>query len=253
MEGIKIFLEVIFMKKILSAVTIFCVMIFSANCQADSVTKIKPIIGTWYDMNGNPTLTISSDYSINGCKILDYIEIGGDYDSSVCEVKIFEKTGLKNLRIEHWHCLVSNDVGDENFHEIISIDKKIPYRRTKNQKYIESVGGIYLGMTESAVLKLYGEPSYKEINSDFRNSFELEYKNLGLLLSFDNGIVKSIKIFDYGDRKFDKSGLSARDSIESYRKFYKPITNNTYIIRGEAIYIGNGETIFFGENFVTLY
>jgi len=234
------------MKKILSAITIFFAMIFSANCQADSVTKIKPLIGTWYDMNGNPTLTISSDYSINGCKILDFQEYGGDANSYIFDVKIFENGGFRNMKIEHWRCYYAREFSEEDFHEMIFIDRQFLYTKTKKQRYFESVGGIYLGMKKSEVLKILGNPSSTKINSDLRNSFTLTYKNEGLMIDFDGGVVENITIFDYSNKKFDRSGLSARDSIESYRKFYKPKIDTTVVSTG--IYIGNGEEIFFSRD-----
>lgn len=234
------------MKKILSAVIMFCVMIFSANCQADTVTKIKNLVGTWYDMNGNQTLTISSDYSINGCKILDFQEYGGDANNYIFDVKIFENGGFRDIKIEHWRCIYAKNFSEEDFHEMIFIDRKFLYTKTKKQRYFESVGGIYLGMTKNQVLKILGNPTSTENISDLRNNFRFTYKNEGLEIHFDGGVVENIRIFDYGNKKFDKSGLSARDSIETYKNFYKPKVDTTVV--NPAIYIGNGEEIVFSRN-----
>ena len=65
------------MKNLLSAVIIAFVVTFSINiCSAEyysrSVTELNKMIGTWYDSKGNVALTIGSDYSINGCKVLAF-------------------------------------------------------------------------------------------------------------------------------------------------------------------------------------
>ena len=65
------------MKNFLSAVIIAFIVAFSVNiCSAEyysrSVTELNKMIGTWYDSKGNVALTIGSDYSINGCKVLAF-------------------------------------------------------------------------------------------------------------------------------------------------------------------------------------
>jgi len=152
---------------------IFCVVIFSTNCQAGDVNRLEDIIGNWYDTNGNLALTISKDYSINGCKILN------------CELFGF-----------------TNYVAGIRYDLKIIAVEKTPY--------------VY-------------------------NSWEFKYKNDGFDVQIVGDRVFSIKIYDYSNRKFDISGLSARDSEESYKRFYKP---KAYVgIRGSVFYIGNGELI----------
>ncbi len=232
------------MKKVLSAMLIFLGMIFFANCYAGDVHRLKDIVGNWYDTNGNLSLTISSDYSINGCKILD-CELFG-FTNCIAgiryDLKIVEKTGVRNLILEYVSSSTAKNFSEENFHEMIIIDCQNCYYKEKNQRHNESVGGIYLGMKKAEVLKLYGEPSSVEKNPKGYNDCEFKYKNDGFDVRFVGDRVFSIKIYDYGNRKFDRSGLSARDSEESYKKFYKPKADVG--IRGTVFYIGNGELIF---------
>jgi len=233
------------MKKICAAVIMFCVMIFSANCSAGSVQVLKDIgiIGNWYDTNGNLTLTIGNDYTINGCKILD-CEV---YGLTNCiagvryDLKIFEKTGIRNLILEHISSSTSKKFSEKNSHEMLIIDCQNCYYREKNQRHYESVGGIYLGMKKNEVLKLYGEPSSVERNSKGYNEYTFKYKNDGFDVQFVGDRVFTIKIYNYGNRKFDISGLSARDSEESYKKFYRPKADVG--ARDSVFYIGNGELI----------
>ena len=241
------------MKKILSLI-IFCVMIFSANCNAGDVHRLKDTIGNWYDTNGNLALTISEDYSINGCKILNS-ELFGFTNCTAgirYDLKIIEKTGVRDLILEYVSSSTAKKFSEENYHEMIIIDTKNFYYREKNQRHYESVGGIYLGMKKDEVLKLYGEPSSVEKNPNY-NRYEFKYKNDGFDVQVVGDRVFSIKIYSYGNRKFDISGLSARDSEESYKKFYKPKADVG--IRGSVFYIGNGELIFppsRHNNYVTL-
>ena len=234
------------MKKICAAVIIFYVMIFSANCSAGNVQALKDrgMIGNWYDTNGNLTLTIGSDYTINGCKILN-CEVYGLTDCTAgirYDLKIIEKNGVRDLILEYVSSSTAKKFSEENYHEMIIIDTKNFYYREKNQRHYESVGGIYLGMKKDEVLKLYGEPSAVEKNPNGYNRYEFKYKNDGFDVEFVGDRVFSVKIYDYGNRKFDRSGLSARDSYESYKKFYKPKADVG--IRGSVFYIGNGELIF---------
>lgn len=67
----------------------------------------------------------------------------------------------------------------------------------------------------------------------------------------DDDIVSSIKIFSYGNRKFDKTGLSARNSVNDFIQAYNPQN----IINGRNItyvFIGYDEVIFVGNNEVEL-
>jgi len=222
---------------------IFCVVIFSTNCQAGDVNRLEDIIGNWYDTNGNLALTISKDYSINGCKILN-CELFGftNYVAGIrYDLKIIEKTGVRDLILEYVSSSTAKKFSERNFHEMLIIDCQNFYYREKNRYHYESVGGIYLGMKKNEVLKLYGEPSAVEKTPYVYNSWEFKYKNDGFDVQIVGDRVFSIKIYDYSNRKFDISGLSARDSEESYKRFYKP---KAYVgIRGSVFYIGNGELI----------
>lgn len=228
------------MKKFCVAVIIFCVMIFSAKVFAGvPIVRIQHLIGTWYDSHGNQTLTISKDYSINGCKILDVENNEGYYGTVIYELIIMEQTGIRKMKLVH--CLQGEDLlqkksPKEDFHEHIVIDEKYSYRRNQNQQYIESVGGIYLGMSESDVLKLYGKPSSTE------NKF-WKYDNEGFAIDFHGDIVEAITLYKNGNKKLDRSGLSANFPIASFRKAYG-MTEFEHI-RGKKICIGGGEIIYF--------
>ena len=234
------------MKNLLEIAKIFVLallVIIPANCSAGDVHNLKNIIGDWYDTNGNLVLSVTSDYSINGCKILN-CELFGLTNCIAgirYDLKIIEKTGVRNLILEHVSSYTAKKFSEKDFHEMIIIDCQNCYYREKNQRHYESVGGVYLGMKKNEVLKLYGEPSSVERNSKGYNECTFKYKNDGFDVRFVGDRVFTIKIYDYGNRKFDISGLSARDSEESYKRFYKPKADVG--ARGSVFYIGNGELI----------
>ena len=108
-------------------------------------------------------------------------------------------------------------------------------RRTKEPRYFESVGGIYIGMDKNQVVSLYGQPSSVENN---RNNSTWKYNDLGLELGFYMNVVTGITIYPYGNRRFDWSGLSARSSQTDFEYKY-----NSSMSRRGNINIGHGELI----------
>ena len=235
------------MKKIIFSVLI-ALMIVPTVCMAGQyslpLTRMKPMVGNWYDSKGNLALTISSDYTINGCKILDLEIIGGEYFGLTYKVKILEQAGERDIVLFH-------HTGDmqktaEEYHEFIHIGKQT-FIRTKTPRYYESVGGLYLGMNKDKVLSLYGQPS-KIDESNFRNSLNSStwsYEKIGLEVHFTGDILSSITIYPKSNLHFDKSGLSATDSMETFKNFYR--ADKIVKSRSFVIYIGHGESIFFSR------
>ena len=224
------------MKKFFSAVIIFCVMIFSTKVfafdyRSVDVSYLKNVIGNWYDTKGNLVLTISSNYKINDCTVMS---VGYTADSAgFYKVKINEGNSYKDIEFVH---------SGVSYHETVTLLQGNGYslRRTKEPKYFESIGGIYLGMSKSDVLKLYGQPT-----SETKYKFEatLKYANDGFDVHIDGDTVNLITIYAHGNRKFDRSGLSARNSVDDFFRKY----NATIYGRGGAK-IGYGEVIYVYEN-----
>lgn len=164
-------------------------------CQASPalVKELKNISGNWYDTNGNLVLTISSDYKINGGTVLD-VEINeGDY-----QIKIDEGISYRIINLGAFGSY-------EGYHEMrilgnLASGNKIVLRKTKEPRYFESVGGIYLGMDKNQVASLYGTPSSD--NSQYGRT-TWKYDNEGFSVEFDCGVVTGITIYSYGDRRFD--------------------------------------------------
>lgn len=227
------------MKKILFAVMIALVVTFAAHCSAmesSPVTVLKPIIGNWYDAKGNLVLTISNDYKINGCTVMS-VKYGAD-SAALYEIRINEGTGYRNITLVNWGFA---------YHETLSLNwrsnNEIPLRRTKEPRYFESVGGIYLGMHKDDVTKLYGQPT--SVKNEGRYII-WKYRE-GFDVAVENGIVLSITIYKNSDRRFDWSGLSANSSRDDFAYKY-----GKRVGRRGGIKIGYGETIFIYEDKVKL-
>ena len=214
---------------------------FSANvCSARSVsvTELKPFFGKWYDSKGNLVLTISSDYRINGCVILSVDFDGTDNFT----VKIAENNGYRDIILGGSGNLYCEDFIPSAYYRMIVVDDKIILRDSKQQKYFEAVGGIYLGMDKDQLLSLYGQPS----NIDTRRS-TWKYSNLGFDIHFGLNIVTGITIYSNGNKKFDWSGLTANDSKYDFERKYKSKFSSRNLMR-----IGHGEMIAIGNNYVGL-
>lgn len=69
-------------------------------------------------------------------------------------------------------------------------------------------------------------------------------------LTVHGDTVRGITIYKSGDRKFDRSGLSANSSLTSYKNFYQTKENSND--RVTWLYIGHGEVIFLKSDSVTL-
>ena len=212
---------------VLALLVIIPAKVSAIDYESVPVTYLKDIVGNWYDTKGNLVLTISSDYKVNNCQVL-YL---GLYGESVAMYKIRINEGSNYRDIELLH-------SGSSYHEYIFVNwnssNGYALRKTKNPQYFESVGGIYLGMDKSEVLKLYGQPSKIE-SYDRRQNWK--YNNDLFEVNFDCNIVTEIKIYPYGTRKFDRTGISAKDDFKYILKKYnaKPM---------ESVYtIGYGETI----------
>ena len=230
------------MKNFLSALMIAFVVAFSANiCAAGStpVTKLKNIIGNWYDTKGNLVLSIGKDYKINGCTVT-VVDYQAD-SAELYKIRINESNGYRDIDL-----ITSGSY--EGYHELLVLNFRnnnpLALRRTKIPRYVESVGGVYLGMDKNQVVSLYGQPSSAE---NGRRSSTWKYNKEGFSVTFEYGVVADITIYRGGNRRFDWSGLSASSSRADFAYKY----NSTVSHRGN-INIGHGELISISDNGVSL-
>lgn len=237
------------MKKIFFAV-IALLVAFSTNicfARSVSVTELEDFFGNWYDSKGNLVLTISSDYRINGCIILSVDFDGTDYFT----VKIVEDNGYKDIILGGFGNLVCEDFIPNAYHRMLEVDREFVLRDSKQKKYFESVGGIYLGMDKDQVRSLYGQPS--SINSRNWNNSSVEkdsvweYNNEHFSVFFECGVVTSIKVYNNSKKRFDWSGLNANNSKYDFERKYSSKFSSRNLMK-----IGHGEMIAIGNNYVVL-
>ena len=225
-------------------------VIIPAKVSASDITYLKSVVGNWYDTKGNVALTISSDYKLNGCQVMN---LNLDGDALVGTFEITYRDGNQNKFIEFWDL---SSIYEEPYYKFLIMNpgssNSYVLRKTKNPQYFESVGGIYLGMSESEVLRLYGAPSNKEHYNRFWIDWIWKYNNLGLEVVIYGGIVTEIKIYGYGDRKFDRTGLSAKSSDSEFARKYNARILRSNRGNGTAVLIGHGEAIVIKNNSATL-
>lgn len=234
------------MKKIFAVVIlVVATMIFPEKVLAYAVpvSNLKDIIGNWYNTKGELVLTISNDYRLNGYQIVS-VDFEGD---TAAMYKITIGDGNKSGDIE----VMRSSSYNSKAHEMLVVnwtsDDCYALRRTKNPQYFESIGGIYLGMDVAEVLKTYGEPSSAEHFDRVMREWILKYDKIGMDVSVYAGVVTEITIYPYGNRKFDRSGLSANNAITDFGYKY-----NTSVTRRGNLDIGTGEVIHIDRNGVTL-
>lgn len=201
-----------------------------------TLKKLNRLQGIWYSIE-DPSQTVSFDGGkFEGNQVVSFDDVAGGSTTFGCKMVLVENG---YMRTRH---LFVQDLGRDTPHQYIAIDG-IPYRKTKEPVYGESVGGIYLGMPYQDVVKLYGTPDMIENSSNGPRSFKIGYSKIGLTVRFSFSIVDNITLYSYGDRKLDKSLLNSHNSLDEFKaaygieKFHEKWSNS----------IGNGEYIWFNE------
>ena len=199
------------------------------------VTHLKNYIGNWYNTDGDLLLTISSDYRINGFKISSLGYTGDTV--AFYKVQITDGSSYGDVYLQTF--------GSYNgCHEMLVVNEQVALRKTKEPRYVESVGGIYLGMDQNQVVARYGQPSSVENN---RRSSTWTYNKEGFSVTLEYGVVSDITIYSYGNRRFDRSGLSANSSRGDFERKY-----NTNVGSRGGLNIGNGEVLSIRDGKVSL-
>lgn len=226
-----------FLQKTLSILLLLLLIVptaFASNMDFSlAMKRLNMLQGTWYSIE-NPSQSITFDGGkFQGNKIVALRDVAGGGGTFGCELDFIEDGSMKTRHLS------AQDLGAEP-HQFIAIDS-VPYRKTKEPVYGESVGGIYLGMPYQKVFELYGSP---DIIHEFEGSpraFEIGYTKIGLSIRFIFSIAEGITLYSYGDRRLDKSLLSCDNSLDEFKaaygieKFHEKSSNS----------IGNGEYLWF--------
>ena len=210
-------------------------------------TCLNNVYGNWYDANGNLALKIGKDNTINGHKVVKAFEAGRETTVFFisAHIPVFQAEGLRPIPLEHY---------GKDYHEMLIVNGgQMILRKTKKQQYFESIGGVYLGMSTDDLTALYGSPSSVDNSKAMQGKIIWKYKNEGFDVQVIGGnTISSITIYSYGDRRFDRSGLSCNNSLEEFDAHY---FNNYYSSHGYDLRklkpgmftpgIGHDERIFF--------
>ncbi len=195
------------MKKIM-LLTVFLVVMVQ-HCFALDPSFINKFEGTWYDDAGNVFMTISNGH-INGAKVVDIGTPIGSNSGGSANVRVIDDKGYRDIYFE-WICHTVNP--------LLQINNSINLHKAKDPRTFESVGGIYLGMPQSEVLKRYGKPDLID-DKDNPSIVRWLYRNDRWIIGFTFGCVSEIAIFANSTRRFDWSGFNCYNSPDEYRKKY---------------------------------
>lgn len=226
--------------------TTFMVLCFISLVMANDVKSniVSKLQGKWHDINGNAILNIQ-DNTVNGCAIVGiYQPSGGESDFS-CIIRIIEADGYRDLSV------IGENLQNDSYHAHIILNGNNQTNRestllmkTEAAKCYESVGGIYLDMTEKEVLTKYGNPDQIQHLKSWINLDTWKYEKLGLELTMRYQRVWIIKIYKNGNRHFDRTGLNCANEIYEFQFAYR---FNRIPRAGQygAYSVGHGEYLWF--------
>lgn len=223
-----------------ATVTIQTVTPTSGDAQA--AEWLEPAEGEWYSIKGNLVMTVQGS-TINGCAVT--ADKGCTYDyPRTGHFQVTESEGQRSMKL---------DLLGHKSHQYLIVDDKMPLRRSVQPEYNESIGGIYIGMTKSDLEAAYQQPdTVKEDQGMERWAYGAHHMDVYL----QGGIVMAIRMYKGSDLKFDKSGLTAESTAETYAQTYglesTPSIPTEAGVVSTAYKLPQGEYLRFGENFVQL-
>ena len=222
------------------AVLLVCMTltVSASEMSSKAVAKVLAVMsGQWYDSDGNLVLDISG-IEINGCSVISGFDFAGSNAFGQGKFRIAEKQGYRDIDLA-WK------IGDTQQDRIV-LDRMLTLHKdsTKAEHY-ESVGGVYLGMSQKQLISMYGMPSkiYTSQKTKLLCGVNMDswcYLEDGWLVTFDGDVSDRIVIFYGGTRKFDRTGFNCQNSIERYAEVYGAKESNN-------MYIGHGEYLNFDE------
>lgn len=112
---------------------------------------------------------------------------------------------------------MSLDLMGHKSHQYLIMDNTTPLRRSIHGDHYESIGGVYLGMTQADLEAAYGLADSTVPDQD---TSRLIFGSHHMDVYLRAGIVIGVRIYDGSDLKFEKSGLGAADTAAAYAKAY---------------------------------
>lgn len=223
-----------------ATVTIQSVTPEAADSQA--AAWLEPAEGDWYSIKGNLVMSVQGS-TINGCPVV--ADKGCTYDyPRTGHFQVTESEGTRSMQL---------DLLGHKSHQYLIVDNKMPLRRSIQPEYNESIGGIYIGMPKADLEAAYQQPdSVHEDQGMERWAYGAHHVDVYL----QGGIVMAVRMYKGSDLKFDKSGLTADSTAETYAQSYglecTPVVPTETGIVSPAYKLPQGEYLRFGDNFVQL-
>lgn len=203
---------------------------------------LAPADGDWYNTKGDLVLTVEGA-AINGSAVTD-IE---DYTDG------YPRKGKFTIREQAGDRVMSLDLMGHKSHQYLIMDNTTPLRRSIHGDHYESIGGVYLGMTQSDLETAYGLADSTVPDQD---TSRLIFGSHHMDVYLRAGIVIGVRIYDGSDLKFEQSGLGAADTAAAYAKAYgwesTPTVPTDAAEISRAYKLPQGEYLRFGQNFVQL-
>ena len=211
----------------------------TSDVEAANIWGLKAREGKWYDHDTGKLILDIKDGKINGLPVISGEYAGGASASNGCGKYIVNENGqniVLNLTINGWA---------GGLHKCMTVNGAITLFPTPQPQYYESVNGVYLGMTEKALLKAWGKPTRKMEKSWY-------YKKQGVVVRFDAGAIDRIDLLKESPLSFDKSGLNCSSLDEEFEAFYGFSSSYKFWPYNASdtnicTAIGQGEYMFSGE------
>lgn len=188
-----------------------CVMSFfmPQAAAASSIKSLQAREGKWYDHDTGKLILEIRDGKINGIPVVKVFGEAGSATIGMATYTLQDRLG-KTLDLE----LECNGYG---IHKHLIVNRHTALFPSPEPQYYESVDGVYLGMTESALLKAWGNPTKKMMNGKKRTWY---YKKKGVVIRFHANMVDLITLLKESPYSFDKSGLNCSSLDEEFESFY---------------------------------
>lgn len=201
--------------------TFLCISTAFANIDTQTERTLSKIQGQWYDINGNLVLDFEGK-TVNGCPVVGVYNLAGGGGHFSCIIRVVESSGYRDLAIGCIHV-----GGTPNYHSQIVLDynckdarKGVSLLRTKKAQYYETVGGIGLDMPAKEVLASYGKPDLALRENNHLGVDKWVYTKLGLELRIRYKRVWMIRIWKWGDRRFDRTGFNCNNAPFEFQEAY---------------------------------
>ena len=229
-------------RKLMLIVLSVAVMFSAKTCAAidyrpANLSMLKDITGEWYTPKGELVISIRNGYLTINSKTYKIVSLGLMSDTAAF-YKLTVDRGSDYGELE----LIFT--GSSDGHEILAFVKNgYGLRKTKEPRYYESVGGVYLGMDKDQLVSRYGQPTSKTTRG--RDECWI-YNREGFEVWFDRWSTNMISVIK----------IYPRTDVSTARDFRRTVLAKNLLVQHDRHarrqYRGHGELIRLDNDGVTL-